>query len=215
MFMEENLRVRQQRAEGTTDFLGSQLEDAKRELDQQDAKLAEFKRKYIGQLPGEDQGNFNMLNSLNGQLDAATQGLNQLQQNRTYIEAMLTTQLQSWQNFRRAAGIVQIRKHSISNWRKIRRNFPSFCQNTLRLIRMSIRLKSDIEQLKKRIQEQGATPHAVVKEQKAGSEPPQVQQFRAQLASIEQAIRDKQKEQARIQQQIQTYQAQDSAQPGG
>ena len=56
MFMEENLRVRQQRAEGTTDFLGSQLEDAKRELDQQDAKLAEFKRKYIGQLPGEDRG---------------------------------------------------------------------------------------------------------------------------------------------------------------
>ncbi len=50
MFMQENLRVREQRAQGTTDFLGSQLEDAKRDLDEQDAKLADFKRKYIGQI---------------------------------------------------------------------------------------------------------------------------------------------------------------------
>ena len=206
MFMEENLRVREQRAEGTTDFLGSQLEDAKRELDDQDSKLAEFKRKYIGQLPGEDQGNFNMLNSLNGQLDAATQGLNQLQQNRTYIEAMLTTQLQSWQSVQAGTGNSANPETLDQQLAKDQAQLSELLSKYTETYPDVIRLRSDIEQLKKRIQEQNAMPHAAVKEQKTGSEPPQVQQFRAQLASVEQAIRDKQKDQARIQQQIQTYQ---------
>src|SRR5579871_5359002 len=72
MFLAENLKVREQRAQGTTDFIGSQLQDSKQKLDEQDAKLAEFKRKYIGQLPGQEQMNFNMLSSLNTQLDANT-----------------------------------------------------------------------------------------------------------------------------------------------
>ncbi len=35
--------VRGQVATGTTDFLGRQLDDAKRSIDEQDAKLAAFK----------------------------------------------------------------------------------------------------------------------------------------------------------------------------
>jgi uncharacterized protein involved in exopolysaccharide biosynthesis len=51
MFIEEDLHRREQSAQGTTDFLQSQLDDAKRRLDGQDAKLAQFKRKYMGSLP--------------------------------------------------------------------------------------------------------------------------------------------------------------------
>src|SRR4051812_34300213 len=98
MFMSENVKVREERSQGTTKFIASQLMDAKANLDEQDAKLADFKRKYIGQLPGEDQANFNMLTSLNTQLEATTQALSQLQQNRTYAETMLAGQLQSQQS---------------------------------------------------------------------------------------------------------------------
>lgn len=207
MFMEENLRVREQRAEGTNDFLGGQLDDAKRDLNEQDAKLAEFKRKYIGQLPGEDQGNFNMLSSLNSQLDAATQGLNQLQQNRTYTEAVLNGQLQTWQNLQTSSGNSAAPETLDQQLAKDQAQLSELQSKYTETHPDVVRLKNDIEQLKKKIQEQGASPKVTVKEQKTGPEPPQVQQLRAQLASIEQAIRDKQKDQARIQQQIQTYQA--------
>src|SRR5579862_329367 len=51
MFMEENLKARSQRAEDTTEFLTGQLDDAKKKLDENDSKLAEFKTRYMGRLP--------------------------------------------------------------------------------------------------------------------------------------------------------------------
>src|SRR5262249_20858998 len=52
MFMSENLKARAEQSQGTTSFLETQLADAKRNLDEQDGKLADFKRRFIGQLPG-------------------------------------------------------------------------------------------------------------------------------------------------------------------
>lgn len=96
LFLNENLRSREASAEGTTDFLKGQLADAKRNLDEQDAKLAAFQRQYFGKLPGEEGTNMNMLNSLNTQLEAATQGLARMEQDKTFAESMLS-QLQASQ----------------------------------------------------------------------------------------------------------------------
>ena len=74
LFVTANLNARAQSVEGTTDFLKSQLADAKRTLDEQDSKLAAFQSKYMGRLPGEEAPNMNMLTSLNTQLDAAHPG---------------------------------------------------------------------------------------------------------------------------------------------
>ncbi len=89
LFLNENLRSREASAEGTTDFLKGQLADAKRSLDEQDSKLATFQRQYFGKLPGEEGTNMNMLNSLNTQLEAATQGLARMEQDKTFAESML------------------------------------------------------------------------------------------------------------------------------
>jgi polysaccharide chain length determinant protein (PEP-CTERM system associated) len=91
LFLNENLRNRETAAEGTTDFLKGQLTDAKRNLDEQDAKLAAFQRQYLGKLPGEEGTNLSMLNGLNTQLEAATQSLSRMEQDKTYAESMLTT----------------------------------------------------------------------------------------------------------------------------
>ncbi len=93
LFINENLRSRSDSAEGTVDFLKSQLSDAKRNLDEQDARLAAFQQKYIGRLPGEEATNSNMLSSLNTQLEAATQALARMQQDKTFAESMLAQQL--------------------------------------------------------------------------------------------------------------------------
>ena len=67
--MEENLRTAYAELRpGTTEFLSRQVDDAKRALDEQDSKLADFKRKYMGQLPGDADNNLRLLMSMNSQL---------------------------------------------------------------------------------------------------------------------------------------------------
>src|SRR5277367_577146 len=95
LFVSENLSDRAASAAGTTEFLATQLADAKAKLDEQDARLKKFQETYIGKLPGAEQSNINMLTTLNTQLDAATQALNRLEQNRTYAESMMTLQQQN------------------------------------------------------------------------------------------------------------------------
>ncbi len=90
MFMAENLKVRQQRAAGTTEFLGEQLDEAKRKLDEHDAALAQFKQQYIGQLPSDEQRNLEMLNSTRSRLEAVTQEVNQAQQQKIVQESAIS-----------------------------------------------------------------------------------------------------------------------------
>jgi uncharacterized protein involved in exopolysaccharide biosynthesis len=97
MFIEEDLRLRQQHSEDTTQFLAQQLVDAKAKLDDQDAKLATFKSHYIGALPDQEQTNLNLLMGLTSQLDAATQALSRGQQDKSYAESMLAQQIGVWQ----------------------------------------------------------------------------------------------------------------------
>ena len=73
MMLEENLKAREQVAQGTTDFLARQVEEAKHNLDDLDSKLAVFKKQYMGQLPGDEDQNLKLLMGLNSQLDANTQ----------------------------------------------------------------------------------------------------------------------------------------------
>ncbi len=96
MFMEENIRQREERAKGTTRFLQTQVAEAKQKLDEADAKLAEFKRRNIGALPDEQQTNLQMLGSLSTQLGTVTDDLNRIHQARTYTESMLNQQLEAW-----------------------------------------------------------------------------------------------------------------------
>lgn len=98
MFITENLQQHQQAAKGTTDFLTSQLAEAKRQLDDQDAKLAEFKTRNLGALPNDTQANLQVLASLNTQLAAMTDQIGRAQQNRAYEQTLLADQEAQWKS---------------------------------------------------------------------------------------------------------------------
>ncbi len=98
MFIEENLRRRQEQSEDTTQFLSQQLTDAKSKLDDQDAKLAAFKSHFLGSLPEQEQTNLNLLNGLTSQLDAASQALARAQQDKTFTQSMLAQQVAEFQS---------------------------------------------------------------------------------------------------------------------
>ena len=64
-YIEENLKARERQATGTAEFLQVQLGEAKKRLDEQEAKVSELRRRYVGQLPQQMQGNLATLESLN------------------------------------------------------------------------------------------------------------------------------------------------------
>jgi polysaccharide chain length determinant protein (PEP-CTERM system associated) len=207
MFMEENLRVREQRAEGTTQFLTKQLEEAKRKLDQQDARLAAFKQRYLGQLPGQEQTNMNLLMGLNTQLEAVTQLLNRTQQDKTYMESLLAQQVAAWQASQTPnnnpdaleAQLTTLQSQLVTLEARYTPDHPDV-----------IKAKNDIAQLKKKIDETAAAAKNKPAEEVHTTkliEPPQIQQLRNQIHVAEQTLREKSQEQERLHEQIKTYQA--------
>lgn len=67
-FIEENLKVRERQATGTTEFLKVQLQEVKQRLDGQERRVSEFKRRFIGELPQQIQANLATLEGLNAQV---------------------------------------------------------------------------------------------------------------------------------------------------
>ena len=65
--------VREVLTELGIDFLARQVDLAKHDLDNQDSRLAAFKKQYMGQLPGDEDNTVKLLAGLNSQLDAYTQ----------------------------------------------------------------------------------------------------------------------------------------------
>jgi uncharacterized protein involved in exopolysaccharide biosynthesis len=56
LIVDENLRSRADVVQSITEFLNRELEEAKRTLDEQDAKIAAFKKQYMGKLPTDTRG---------------------------------------------------------------------------------------------------------------------------------------------------------------
>jgi polysaccharide chain length determinant protein (PEP-CTERM system associated) len=95
LFLKQNLQKGEEAAQGTTTFLQQQVDDAKRNLDEHDAKLAAFQQKYVGKLPGQEASSVNMLTSLNTQLETSNQTLARMQRDQDYDKTMLAQELQN------------------------------------------------------------------------------------------------------------------------
>jgi polysaccharide biosynthesis transport protein len=89
LFIEENLRNRQQLSEDTTTFLVTELDEARKNLDLQEQRLREFKSRYVGQLPEQTTTNLQILGGLQARLSAATDALHQAQQQKLYLQSLL------------------------------------------------------------------------------------------------------------------------------
>lgn len=89
LFIEENLRARQQQSESTTGFLENQLEEARKDLARQEQRVRDFKTRYLGQLPGQLQSNVQILAGLQARLQAEIDARNRVKQQQIYYESLL------------------------------------------------------------------------------------------------------------------------------
>lgn len=205
MFMTENLKAREQSAVGTTDFLKNQLEDAKRKLDEQDSKLAQFKRKYLGQLPDQEQANLSMLTTVNSQLDAVTQAINRTSQDKTYAESLLAQQLAAWQSSRKAVASPDNLEHQLSALQSQLVTLQSKYTESHPDI---IKLKKEIAELTRQVNDStAAATSAQPPKAAAANEPAQIQQLRLQVHQLDAAIKERSAEQDRLRKQVGLYQS--------
>ena len=89
LFIEENLKVREQQSEGTTSFLEAQVEKARTNLQMQEERMREFKSRNLGMLPEQQSGNLQVLAGLQMQLQNLMNAVNRSQERRIYLETLL------------------------------------------------------------------------------------------------------------------------------
>jgi succinoglycan biosynthesis transport protein ExoP len=90
-YIEENLKVRERQATGTAQFLKVQLEETTKRLDVQERVVSEFKKRHLGELPGQLQANLATLQQLNEQLRLNTLNQIRAREKRDLLELQLQT----------------------------------------------------------------------------------------------------------------------------
>lgn len=88
-YIEENLKARERQAAGTAEFLRVQLEETKKRLDQQERQVSEFKKRHLGELPGQLQAHLAALQQLHEQLRANTLNQVRLRERKDLLELQL------------------------------------------------------------------------------------------------------------------------------
>ncbi len=89
LYIDENTKVRAKQATSTTQFLTTQIEDARSKLEQYEQSLSEFKNRHMGGLPQQLNANLATLERLNTQLQLNSNKLARASERR----AILTRQL--------------------------------------------------------------------------------------------------------------------------
>src|SRR5579884_1086652 len=89
LFIEENLKAREQQATGTTEFLENQLQETRKALEAQEAKLKDFKLKHIGEMPEQQTATLQVLGQLQSQLQLENDAFSRAEQQRSYIQSMM------------------------------------------------------------------------------------------------------------------------------
>ncbi|MGA8939408.1 MAG: Wzz/FepE/Etk N-terminal domain-containing protein, partial [Acidobacteriaceae bacterium] len=202
LFVSKDLESREQSAEGTTAFIKGQLDQAKANLDSQDAKLADFQRQYMGGLPEQQQPNMDMLNSLNTQLDAATQSLTRMEQDRSLEEALLSQESRQAQVVPGQKATPQAQEIELQ---RLEAQLASLRTKYTADYPDVVAVQRQISDLRKEMAT--APPPAPANAPAAPHyDSPGVLQMRAQVTAIGGAIQQKRQQQAAIQEQIRVYQ---------
>jgi polysaccharide chain length determinant protein (PEP-CTERM system associated) len=89
LYVEQNLKTRESQAEGTSEFLDTQLREAKTRLDQLEAAVSAYKLKHNGELPQQENSLASALAGLHTRLQANLDASNRAQQTKIVQESTL------------------------------------------------------------------------------------------------------------------------------
>lgn len=88
LFIDEHIQNVTNQSVATTDFISSELDDARNNLTQQENRVKDFKAKYIGALPTEKDSNLQILQGLQTQSMNLAQRLSAAEQNKMVLDSL-------------------------------------------------------------------------------------------------------------------------------
>jgi polysaccharide chain length determinant protein (PEP-CTERM system associated) len=89
LYIEENVRDRQDFAADTNEFLDGELEEARQRLLDHEKKLEQYRRRHSGQLPSQLDSNLRAMQSAQMQLQAVSDTMNRARERRLLTERQL------------------------------------------------------------------------------------------------------------------------------
>jgi polysaccharide biosynthesis transport protein len=91
LYLEENLRVREQQTEGATKFMEEERKSVEEQLAEADKKIAEFKQGNINTLPELSQYNIQAIDRIDQDLDRLRNQLKELREKENYLQTQLAS----------------------------------------------------------------------------------------------------------------------------
>ena len=89
LFIEESLRDRTALAEGTNQFLETQLQDARNRLIEQEKRLEGYREQHAGELPSQLNSNMQAIQNIQLQLQTLTQSISQDRDRHQMVERLV------------------------------------------------------------------------------------------------------------------------------
>jgi polysaccharide chain length determinant protein (PEP-CTERM system associated) len=213
LFTGANLKSRTASAEDTTAYLNEELDGAKRNLDDLDAKVVAFQRQYSGMLPGDEGNNMSIIGSLNSQLEATTQQIQALEQNKSVGETLLAQQPASGAAAASPVQTAQYQQKELDDLTAQEADLTSRYTADYPEVK-TVRRK--IADLRSEMAKAPSVPASATPAPAAAApvrEAANVVQLRAQLRGIEVQLQAKHKLQDDLQAQIRSYQGRIQASP--
>ena len=102
LFIDENMKAQRRLSEDTTNFLENQLAQARANMEEQEAKVATFEARHMGDLPSQLATNVQILSGIQSQLQNTQQAVDAARQQKLYLESLL----QQYQSAQAAKGSV-------------------------------------------------------------------------------------------------------------
>jgi len=91
MFIDENMKAREDQSVGTAEFLDHELEQTKAELERKDKEVQAVKARNIMELPDSKQYHIEVLGNLRAQLQSSQDRVNQDQQQKVYVQSLMAS----------------------------------------------------------------------------------------------------------------------------
>lgn len=201
LFIEENLKTRQQQAQITTDFLSHELALVEKKLKQQEKAITAFKSKHIESLPEQRESNLAMLRQLCERRQTIMERINIAENQKTFLQH----QLASLDRFIYSDTENQIitPNSSVQSQLAAAQNQLLALKNIYTDNHIEIRkLKEKINQLKKQLESNNKENQEIQQVQMLN---PRVLELKTQLMTINMEIKRLKEEEVKLKKQISIY----------
>lgn len=219
LFIDESLRDREVLAQGTSEFLATQLDEARRQLVAVETKLQEYQKMHNGELPGQMDANMQGQHNAEVQLQQLGESLNRDREHRIQLERQVADILEAPDE----KPVVPTQKVDMT---QVLENELNTAQQAL--VALEVRLKPDhpdvkkqrkaVDELKARVDAskldttiaaRPTTPGAIMDYSKRK----RLTDARAELDNLDRQIQGKLAEESRLQGLVAMYQARIEATP--